>query len=91
MHNCESAVSRKKIILKNEDFYFIGHTMLGTFTFVPKFMESFSFQISKIYSSIELLKNNSHGLSPPGGLVSSSGGFVSLLCDQPGPSNGILH
>ena len=52
MHNCESAVSRKKIILKNEDFYFIGHTMLGTFTFVPKFMESFSFQISNIYSSI---------------------------------------
>ena len=40
---------------------------------------------------IELLKNNSHGLSPPGGLVSPSGGFVSLLCDQPGPSNGILH
>ena len=25
--------------------------------------------------------NNSHGLSPPGGLVSPSGGFVSLLCD----------
>ena len=31
---------------------------------------------------IELLNNNSHGLSPPGGLVSPSGGFVSLLCDQ---------
>jgi hypothetical protein len=40
---------------------------------------------------IELLNNNSHGLLPPGGLVSPSGGFVSLLCDQPGPSNGILH
>ena len=45
---------------------------------------------SKFYF-IELLKNNSHGLSPSGGLVSPSGGFVSLLCDQPGPSNGILH
>ena len=33
-------------------------------------------------SWIELLNNNSHGLSPPGGLVSPSGGFVSLLCDQ---------
>ena len=32
--------------------------------------------------SIELLNNNSHGLLPPGGLVSPSGGFVSLLCDQ---------
>ena len=31
---------------------------------------------------IELLNNNSHGLSSPGGLVSPSGGFVSLLCDQ---------
>ena len=31
---------------------------------------------------IELLNNNSHGLSPSGGLVSPSGGFVSLLCDQ---------
>ena len=31
---------------------------------------------------IELLNNNSHGLLPPGGLVSPSGGFVSLLCDQ---------
>ena len=34
------------------------------------------------YSFIELLNNNSHGLSPPGGLVSPSGGFVSILCDQ---------
>ena len=32
--------------------------------------------------AIELLNNNSHGLSPPGGLVSPSGGFLSLLCDQ---------
>ena len=32
--------------------------------------------------NIELLNNNSHGLLPPGGLVSPSGGFVSLLCDQ---------
>jgi hypothetical protein len=31
---------------------------------------------------IELLNNNSHGLSPSGGLVSPSGGFLSLLCDQ---------
>ena len=31
---------------------------------------------------IELLKNNSHGLSPSGGLVSPSGGFASLLFDQ---------
>ena len=31
---------------------------------------------------IELLNNNSHGLSPPGGSVSPSGGFSSLLCDQ---------
>ena len=45
--------------------------------------------VKKIYSprswqnlSIELLNNNSHGLSSPGGLVSPSGGFVSLLCDQ---------
>ena len=28
------------------------------------------------------MNNNSHGLSPPGGLVSPSGGFVTLLCDQ---------
>ena len=35
-----------------------------------------------ILSPIELLNNNSHGLLPPGGLVSPSGGFVSLLCDQ---------
>ena len=33
-------------------------------------------------STIELLNNNSHGLSPPGGLVSPSDGFLSLLCDQ---------
>ena len=32
--------------------------------------------------TIEPLNNNSHGLLPPGGLVSFSGGFVSLLCDQ---------
>ena len=31
---------------------------------------------------IELLNNNSHGLSPPSGLVSPCGGFLSLLCDQ---------
>ena len=33
-------------------------------------------------SDIELLNNTSHGLSPPGGLVSPSGGVASLLCDQ---------
>ena len=33
-------------------------------------------------NTIELLNNNSHGLSPPGGLVSPSGGFLSLMCDQ---------
>ena len=33
-------------------------------------------------SAIELLNNNSHGLAPPGGLVSPSGGCVSILCDQ---------
>ena len=31
---------------------------------------------------IGLLNNNSHGLLPPGGLVSPSGGFVSLFCNQ---------
>ena len=31
---------------------------------------------------VELMNNNSHELSPPGGLVSPSGGFVTLLCDQ---------
>ena len=30
----------------------------------------------------ELLNNKLHGLSPPGGLVSPSGGFASLLFDQ---------
>ena len=29
-----------------------------------------------------VLNNNSHGLLPPGGLVSPSGGFLSLLFDQ---------
>ena len=39
--------------------------------------------INSNFLPIELLNNNSHGLSsPPGGLVSPSGGFVSLLCDQ---------
>ena len=33
-------------------------------------------------NNIELLNNNSHRLSPPGGLASPSGGFVSLLFDQ---------
>ena len=33
-------------------------------------------------SIIELLNNNSHESSPPGALVSPSGGFLSLLCDQ---------
>ena len=32
--------------------------------------------------SIELYNNRLHGLSPPGGLVSPSGGFASLLWDQ---------
>ena len=31
---------------------------------------------------IELYNNSLHGLSPLGGLVSPSGGFASLLCDQ---------
>ena len=31
---------------------------------------------------IELLNNKLHGLLPPGGLVSPSGGFASLLFDQ---------
>ena len=33
---------------------------------------------------IELLNNKLHGLLPPGGLVSPSGGFASLLFDQVG-------
>ena len=37
---------------------------------------------NSLTANIELLNNNSHGSSPPGGLVSPSGGFVSLLCDQ---------
>ena len=37
---------------------------------------------AQVASAIELLNNNSHGLLPPGGLVSPSGGFLSLLCDQ---------
>ena len=32
--------------------------------------------------SIELYNNRLHGLSPPCGLVSPSGGFASLLFDQ---------
>ena len=40
----------------------------------------FCFDFAKL--TIEMLNNNSHGLSPSGGLVSPSGGFVSLLCDQ---------
>ena len=31
---------------------------------------------------IDKINNKLHGLSPPGGLVSPSGGFASLLCDQ---------
>jgi uncharacterized protein YjbI with pentapeptide repeats len=33
-------------------------------------------------AGIELLNNKLHGLSPPGGLVSPSAGFASLLFDQ---------
>ena len=62
------------------------------YKFVPKKNPKSKKDNTKVSTYIiELLKNNSHGLSPPGGLVSPSGGFVSLLCDQPGPSNGILH
>ena len=35
-----------------------------------------------IIEMIELYNNKLHGLSPPGGFVSSSGGFALLLCDQ---------
>ena len=44
-------------------------------------MGTFGFVVGS-HEIIELLNNNSHGLSPPGGLVSPSGRFVSLLYDQ---------
>ena len=40
---------------------------------------------TKVFTSIlliELYNNKLHGLLPSGGLVSPSGGFASLLCDQ---------
>ena len=36
----------------------------------------------KIFATIQLYNNTLHGLSPSGGLVSPSGGFALLLCDQ---------
>ena len=40
---------------------------------------------------IELLNNKFHGLSPPGGFVSSSGVFTSLSFDQAVPNNPPHH
>jgi hypothetical protein len=52
-----------------------------------KLFRHFSFKSGKTQNStiefkIELLNNKLHGLSPPGGLVSLSGGFALLLFDQ---------
>ena len=44
-----------------------------------------------LFIEIELLNNKLHGLSPPGGFVSSSGGFLSLLFDQAVPKNSQRH
>jgi len=46
---------------------------------------------SLLCSSIELLNNKLHGLSPPGGFVSPSGGFSLLLFDQAIPKNSQCH
>ena len=43
-----------------------------------------SHMLSQLMPTIELMINKTHGLSPPGGLVSPSGGFASLLFDQVG-------
>ena len=37
---------------------------------------------ASFFLPIQLYNNTLHGLSPSGGLVSSSGGFALLLCDQ---------
>ena len=49
-----------------------------SFVYQREFKCSFQFWV------IELMINKTHGLSPPGGLVSPSGGFSSLLFDQVG-------
>ena len=41
--------------------------------------------------SIELINNKFHGLSPPGGFVSPSGGFASLSFDQAVSKNSQRH
>jgi hypothetical protein len=45
----------------------------------------------EVFLTIELLNNKLHGLSPPGGLVSHSGGFASLLFDQGVPYYSYYH
>ena len=42
-------------------------------------------------NTIDKIHNKSHGLSPPGGLVSPSGGFASLAFDQAVPKNSQRH
>ena len=48
-------------------------------------------QNNEIEDWIELLNNKLHGLLPPGGLVSPSGGFASLSFDQGVPKNSQHH
>ena len=72
------------------EFYthFLSHTApkdethVCVHTYISVDIKSCSFWYLNWKKNIELLNNNSHGLLPPGGLVSPSGGFVSLLCDQ---------
>jgi len=40
---------------------------------------------------IDKINNKNHGLSPPGGLVSPSGGFALLALDQAVPKNSQRH
>ena len=49
------------------------HSRMSTMSRSPL---KFSRALSVPHLPIELLNINSHGLSPPGGLVSPSGGFV---------------
>ena len=70
-------------------WFHASHTVMNYILFVQNpfysFYRKFCFMFNPntyVSSTIELLNNNSHRLSPPGGLVSPSGGFLSLLCDQ---------
>ena len=67
---CNAQLSEKK------PFSFL---FLETFFYLLFFERLVGLWVCQI---IELLNNKLHGLSPSGGLVSPSGGFLLLLCDQ---------